>query len=79
MGKQAAEHGVQHGSRHKFVVGRKRSLCFTECFSEYFHLENFTIRQIFPPPMCSCNEFAKFSRCQSFPPYSSKQTQMMGS
>ena len=39
----------QHGSRHKFVVWHKRSLCFREyVFRDIsVHLENLTIRQIF--------------------------------
>ena len=40
-------------------------------FFEIFSLGEFHNSPNFLPPMCSCNEFAKFSHCQSFPPYSS--------
>ena len=64
-GKRAAEHGITAWLHvTKF---RKCSLCFTEYVSvqdrEFHDLPNFL------PPMCSCNEFATFSRCLSFPLY----------
>ena len=38
-------------------------------FFEIFSLGEFHNSPNFLPPMCLCNEFAKFSCCQSFPPY----------
>ena len=37
-------------------------------FFEIFSFGEFHNSPNFLPPMCLCNEFTKFSRCQSFPP-----------
>ena len=66
MGKRAAEHG-----RHvtNLSLGVNVHYVLRNMFSKIFSLGEFHNSPNFLPPMCSCNKFAKFSRCQSFPPY----------
>ena len=86
VGKRAAEHGVTawltvtdsiQSMAHvrAYVTNWSRGVnvhyVLQNMFSEIFSLEEFHNSPNFLPPMCcSCNEFTKFSHCQSFPPYS---------
>ena len=75
VGKRAAEHGItawlhvtnlSRGVNVHYVLRNMFSKIFS--LGEFHNLPNFLL------PMCSCNEFAKFSCCQSFPPYGTSNT-----
>ena len=52
VGKRAAEHGITAWLRSQICrVVKTFSMFYGICFPRYFHLENFTIRQIF---FCQC-------------------------
>ena len=70
MGKTAAQHGITAWC-HVTNLSRGVNIHYVvrNMFSEIFSLGEFYNLPNFLPPMCSCNEFAKFYRCQSFPPY----------
>ena len=58
-------------SRHNLLRGVNVHYVLQNMVSEIFSLGEFHNLPNFLPPMCcSCNEFAKFSCCQSFPPHS---------
>ena len=73
MGNRAAEHGVTawlHITNLSCSVNVYYVL--RNMFSEILSLGEFHNSPNFLPPMCSYNEFAKFSCCQSFPPYGNR-------
>ena len=67
VGKRAAEHAWLHITN--LSRGVNVYYVLRNMFSEIFSLREFHNSPNFLLPMCSCNEFAKFSCCQNFPPY----------